>query len=137
MGISWLLGEPVPADVQAVLDTAAVLDITEFDVFRLAYRDWYGRCAAPRTIERWFAAYMFEAAVPPWVRQFTRRVLAQRQGRFQSADPDPARSRSGARIKGGVCLALLALALWVLIVAAGSGGHLLPFLDECYFPPCY
>jgi hypothetical protein len=137
MGIPWLLGEPVPADVQAVLDTAAVLDITEFEVFQLAHREWYGRPAATRTIERWFAAYMFEAAVPPWVRQFTRRALAQRHGRFETTSPGPARSRPGARIKGGVSLALLALALWVLIMAAGSAGDLLPFLDECYFPPCY
>ncbi|MEJ2343884.1 MAG: hypothetical protein P8076_10425 [Gammaproteobacteria bacterium] len=135
MGMSWLLGEPVPADVQAVLDAAAVLDITEFQVFELAHREWFGRPAPTRTIERWFAAYMFEAAVPPWVRQFTRRVLAQRQDQCQSAGPG--REGSPARIKGGVYLALLALALWVLIAAAGAAGHLLPFLDQCYFPPCY
>lgn len=137
MGIPWLLGDPVPADVQAVLDAAAVLEITEFDVFELAHRDWYGRPAATRTTERWFAAYMFGGEVPPWVRQFTRRVLTDHHGRLAPAAPGPARSRSGTRMKGGVYLALLALALWVLVVAAGSAGHLLPFLDECYFPPCY
>ena len=66
---------PGQADAQAVVEAAWHLRIGEFDLFRLAYRRWYG--AEPRLdwLERVFARYMFHRRVPPWVRQFCRDVL--------------------------------------------------------------
>ncbi|TDJ62596.1 MAG: hypothetical protein E2O37_10565 [Proteobacteria bacterium] len=65
----------IPLDVRNVLDTAALLQVTEFNLFRMAYRHWHGRDASERSIEQFFAPYMFRSIVPYWVRQLCRHVL--------------------------------------------------------------
>lgn len=66
----------IPADVRNVLDAAALLQVTEFCLFQIAYRHWHGRDTTERLIEQHFVSYMFWSVVPFWVRQFCRRVLA-------------------------------------------------------------
>jgi len=61
----------------AVLEAAAKLDIGEFELFALAHRWWFGRRADTSTLERAFAAYMFQCETPPWARHFAREVLRQ------------------------------------------------------------
>ena len=65
----------IPADVRDVLDAAALLQVTEFRLFQIAYRYWHGRDTTEWSIERHFISYMFWSVVPFWVRQFCRRVL--------------------------------------------------------------
>lgn len=67
--------EPIPPDVSQVLDAAALLQVTEFRLFQIAYQSWYGRAASEKSIERYFVPYMFRAVVPFWVRQLCRHVL--------------------------------------------------------------
>ena len=75
------------ADARAVVDAAWALQIGEFDLFRLAHRQWYGTEAEERALERRFAHYMFHESVPPWVRQYCRAVLErQREGRLDRRD---------------------------------------------------
>jgi hypothetical protein len=62
-------------DAQAVLWSAEILEKSEFDVFEMAYRAWYREAPDAQRIERIFAGYMFDEAVPFWVRQFTRATL--------------------------------------------------------------
>jgi hypothetical protein len=59
-------------DARAVLLTAELHGVSEFQVFALAYRAWYREEASEAVIERHFAPYMFDQSVPFWVRQFTR-----------------------------------------------------------------
>lgn len=73
--------KPIPPDVCHVLDTAALLQVTEFRLFEIAYRFWYGRDVSEQSIEKYFVHYMFRSVVPFWVRQLCRRVLeAQAKG---------------------------------------------------------
>lgn len=65
----------IPADVRNVLDAAALLQVSEFHLFQLAYRHWHGSDTSERSIERHFVPYMFRSVVPFWVRQLCRRVL--------------------------------------------------------------
>ncbi len=65
----------IPLDVRNVLDTAALLQVTEFSLFRMAYRHWHGCDASERSIEQFFVPYMFRSIVPYWVRQLCRHVL--------------------------------------------------------------
>ena len=60
--------ENIGPDVLAVLKTSALLEITEFEVFRIAYRDWFGRRVADNIIEPFYTDYMFNEVVPAWVR---------------------------------------------------------------------
>ncbi len=63
-------------DIADVLEAAALLQVTEFRIFELAYKEWFGRRPRPYIIERYFNDYMFNQAVPGWVTHFCRRVVA-------------------------------------------------------------
>ncbi len=126
--------------VREVLEAAAALDTTEFKVFDLAYRGWFGRSASHQVLERHFSDYMFEDIVPPWVHYFTRQVLGRhRRGELKRGDyglEDPPASRR-TLLLGRLYTAALALTLLAL-VALTLGEEGLPALARgCYFPPCY
>ena len=50
-------------------------EISEFEIFRRAYNDWYGREMTTQALERDFAQYLYFGSAPPWVRHYTRMVL--------------------------------------------------------------
>jgi len=64
-------------DAAAVIEAAGLLDLREFDFFRLAYFRWFARHGPSDEIEKHFAAYMFHETVPPWVRHCCREVIRQ------------------------------------------------------------
>ncbi len=63
------------ADTRDVLKASAELEITEFRLFELAHRRWFGECGSERHIEELFTPYMYGGPAPHWVRQFCREVL--------------------------------------------------------------
>lgn len=67
--------ENLQADAWDLLHTAALLEVTEFAVFELAYKDWYGRRPPPHVMESHFANYMFSNVIPVWVRRYARHVV--------------------------------------------------------------
>lgn len=134
------LQDSLPSDIQRVLDSAAMLDVTEFKLFHMAFADWHGYEADSDEIEPFFVKYMFEDVVPYWVRQYTRKVLrlaheGQLSRRTLGLQPVPTSARM--RSRGGWFLIILVLCVTFLIILAVATGRLLPFLRDCYFPPCY
>ncbi len=127
--------ENVPDDVQGVLDISAVLGISEFRLFEIAYRLWFGRSGDEATIEGYFTPYMFNDVVPPWVRHFVARAReSQSRGRLDPADFGiPRRHASAEDIKRGRLFALtLASAMIILLLLARLAAD-----KYCLFPPCY
>jgi hypothetical protein len=61
-------------DVQDVVDAAWALKVSEFNLFLIAYRRWFGREPDHKQLERIFAHYLFQQAVPGWVRLLCRQV---------------------------------------------------------------
>ncbi len=127
-------------DVRAVLEAAAILDITEWDLFHLAYRRWHGRSPDDKLIEPYFVAYMFNRVVPLWVRHFSRLV----QRLFLRGELDPNKlgvkylPRSRHMVSRGMRYAVtIGLVLFALIVFAEIAGQVLRLSDKCMFPPCY
>jgi hypothetical protein len=109
----------VSEDTRAVLDAAAVLDVTEFELFGFAYRRWFGDEAPAERLERVFAHYMFHHETPPYVRLFTREVLRrERDGALRASDfgvpppPDTPPDKRGPLFAWG----LLALTLGYVAV---------------------
>ena len=124
---------------QEVVEAASLLDIPEFKLFKIAYWRWFGRRPGALNMERYFANYMFNAVVPPWVHHLAREVVARAQaGTLRVADyvrqiqPNPA-----MKIRGQVYSAVLTLICLLLFLAALHYSELLPFVENCYFPPCY
>ena len=62
-------------DGERVLRLANELEMSEFDIFRRAYNDWYGREVETSSLEKDFAQYMYFGSTPLWVRHYTRMAL--------------------------------------------------------------
>lgn len=131
----------IDADTVAILDASSVLEVTEFQFFELAYRDWHGRKASERQIEKYFAAYMFSERIPSWVRSFARKILRlHAKGRL---DPKtfgiwhrlPSdRMRFFAKAYTAVLIVIfVAITLSVYSVPE----EVMVVFRQCYFPPCY
>lgn len=126
-------------DVQAVVYAATVLQISEFDVFRLAYWEWFGRPAENREMEACFHRYLAVTQAPVWVRAFARRIRQLvEEGRLDSRafglePPSPA---SRVRIiLGFTVLAGILMIVAFLIYSAFRVGS--PLAVACQLPPCY
>jgi hypothetical protein len=126
-------------DVQAVVYAAATLQTSEFEVFRLAYREWFGRPAETRDMEACFHRYLATTRAPAWVRSFVRRIrkLADEGcldlNMFGLESPSPA---SKAQIALGVSLlaGLLTIVAFLIYSAFRLGS---PLSVVCQLPPCY
>lgn len=67
---------------------AEILKLSQFDVFRLAYRRWYGREADFRALERVFGRYLTHGVAPHWVRHLARDLSGDGADRDRFAADD-------------------------------------------------
>lgn len=129
----------VNSDVQSVVNAASILHVSEFEIFRLAYQNWFGHLAVREEIDSFFHHYVDEAVVPMWVRDFSRRILQlYEEDRLDvhkfGIEPPPANNYWTAFL-GGMAFAFIVMIIALLIylaVRVENGG-----LIGCQFPPCY
>jgi hypothetical protein len=69
-------GRP-PREVRLVAQAAEALEVGEFELFRAAYRAWYGDEPETKRLERDFAGYLKAQRLPAYVRHFARQVVAE------------------------------------------------------------
>jgi hypothetical protein len=129
----------VVSDVQTVVDTASVLHVSEFDVFRLAYENWFGHPAANTEIDKEFTQYMNREIVPMWVRSFTRQVRKlSGEGSLNLRDfgiePAPSATYWTAFL-GGMAFAFIVMIVVLLVYFAAQGTEVIT--AGCRLPPCY
>jgi hypothetical protein len=126
-------------DVQAVVYAAAVLQVSEFEVFRLAYQDWFGHPAEKREMEAYFHRYLGGMQAPVWVRSFVRRIrtlVEEDRLDLRAFGLEPPSPASRARIMlGCVVLAGILTIVAFLIYSAFRVGS--PLAAACQLPPCY
>ena len=65
----------VNGDAQRVEEAAAILNVSEFRLFELAYHDWFGVLAPERNLESAYMPYVMSGTVPCWLRHFSRKTL--------------------------------------------------------------
>ncbi|MDH3690542.1 MAG: hypothetical protein OEU36_13770 [Gammaproteobacteria bacterium] len=132
--------ENIGTDIAQVLDASALLDITEYHFFQLAYLRWHGSFADEQVMEPIYAAYMFRELVPSWVRHFARLVC--RLDRMEKLDknalgvPQLPSTRQMVR-RGTRYTVIVASAITALIVIAEFTAQTLQVAERCMFPPCY
>lgn len=79
--------EDLKQDSLDLLEAAAALEVKEFKVFELAYREWYGKKPISHVIETHFSNYMFNNVIPVWVRSYSRQVVdLHRSGKLNPAE---------------------------------------------------
>jgi hypothetical protein len=82
-------------DRLVVISAANQLQVGEFQLLQLAYRDWFGNNLPEETFSRLFSSYMLDNDVPHWARHYARCVL-ERFERGELDDMDPAFHRYDA-----------------------------------------
>ena len=132
--------ENLRPDIRSVLQAAALLDVTEHELFRLAHVRWHGVEIDEPTLEKHFVAYMFGDVVPPWVRHFARTVEQLHQaGRLDRhalgiAWVPSSRDMVSKGMRYGVLAGVIVVAL---VVLAEFVAQFMSLGDRCLFPPCY
>lgn len=132
--------ENLAPDIDSVLNATALLDITEWDFFNLAYNRWHGEPAKDGIMEPIFAAYMFNDVVPLWVRHFARLVeRLYRRGTLDRRELGVDRLPSSSQmVTRGMRYTVMVTAIIVmLIVLAEFAAQFTNLGERCMFPPCY
>ena len=62
-------------EVEAIQFVAQFLEVSEYEVFQLAHKDWYGKRMIDTTMNYRFENYMEDAVVPFWVWNFVKGVI--------------------------------------------------------------
>jgi hypothetical protein len=130
----------MPDDVADVLEAAALLQVTEFEFFHIAYRTWHGADIGDDRLERYYLPYMFNKRVPSWVRHLAREVI----GKADADALDPRefgikpRPISMDMYNRGLRYCLwIAVIMGTLLTGAATVAELMPWYESCYLPPCY
>ena len=132
--------EHIAPDVDSVLNATALLDVTEWDFFNLAYNRWHGEPAEESAMEPIFAAYMFKDVVPVWARHFARLVeRLYRRGVLDRQALGVNRLASSKQMvsRGMRYGVLLVTVIVALIMFAEFMAQMMQIGDRCMFPPCY
>lgn len=127
-------------DAIAVADASALLQVTEFELFRIAYRWWHGDSIPDDELEPIYLPYMFRDQVPSWVRQFCREVLDRADA--GELDPleygiEPRPLDMGMYNRGLRYFLWLVIVLGSLVTAAQATVQLMPWYQSCTIPPCF
>lgn len=118
-----------------LLEASAQLQVTEFRIFELSYKQWYGAAPKARVIEVYFRNYMFNRIIPVWVSHFCREVIEK--GEAGTLDPrdygiyQRLPSRRMMRI-GQIYTAMLLVAFVILLYMA-YGEALIPDTVQSLF----
>jgi hypothetical protein len=62
-------------EIEAVQFVAQFLEVSEYEVFQLAFNDWYGKRMNNMTMDYRFENYLDEDVVPFWVWTFAKGVI--------------------------------------------------------------
>ncbi|NKB55619.1 MAG: hypothetical protein GKS00_04715 [Alphaproteobacteria bacterium] len=134
-----------------IAQAANILQIGEFQLLQLAYKDWHGKELPEALTDRLFADYMLRKQVPHWARHYARRILDwDKRGLLNAGDSTYHRYDRGYSMQapGGVrrfviasvvLLVFVGGSLWVSHIATGgkSTSILPPYFDakELRTPP--
>jgi hypothetical protein len=130
----------ISADVADVLEAAALLEVTEFELFRVAWCRWHGGAIADGDLERYYLPYMFRSQVPMWVRQLVRQVIADADaGRLDPTSYGivPRQLTMDMYNRGLRYCLWFAVIFGTLLTGAATVAQLSPWHQSCYLPPCY
>jgi hypothetical protein len=130
-------------EANMVAEAANRLGVGEFQFFRLAHEQWFGRTVEPEALEPAFMDYMLDDKVPHYVRHYARAVIgqddrgqlepgAERYHRFDQGTERRAASLAGATT---VALVLLITAIFLGLTIYTYEPRMPPG-EVCNYPPC-
>jgi hypothetical protein len=131
----WLIPDkPLTKELRDVLEIAAQLDLTEFEVFRNAFQYWFGTWPNDKEIEMFFVDYMFQQRVPHWVTHYVRHV---QQETAKGVQWRPVSGPTAPQRRPWWPLFVLIVCLTAVSFIAIRQADLFGIVTECYFLPCF
>ena len=107
--------QPVPTNKLTELDTLFLtresLNVSEFEVFRMAYTAWYGETPAIQHLENHFDDYLVSGVPPFYVRHYCRQYIENRPESVDAAQKRERRSRFAEHLTAGLLILFVAGAL--------------------------
>ena len=71
-----------------VAKAANLLQVGEFQLLQLAYRDWHNKDLPEALVSQLFSSYMFKDEVPHWARHYARKIVdADENGALNDNEP--------------------------------------------------
>ena len=135
-------------DSKAVAFAATALHVSEHDIFRLAYRNWFGYWLSDDELDAEFGRYLNYCTVPIWVRDFTRKVLQLQAdgqlaglrrgldlGRGLNVDEVDGMGDLSRLLIGSIASIIACVAVLCLVFLAIRSQELNQL--SCMLPPCY
>ncbi len=118
---------------------ANLLQVGEFQLLQLAYREWFGHDLPPVLVDRMFTSYMVHGQVPHWARDYARRIL-ELAAEDNLDDASPAFHRYDHQfnhlVPDGVRRFIAAVAvLTIAMTAFVAGAELTATVPGTLFPP--
>ncbi|MDX1610433.1 MAG: hypothetical protein R3225_09960 [Halofilum sp. (in: g-proteobacteria)] len=110
-------GPPLDPAARQVIEAAAILEISEYELLDLAYREWFGRPPRPAALNDAFGPYMFHGRTPFWAVALAREIIALDDAgrlagsRFRAALKPPPTLRELVTAAGQSALLLLLFGL--------------------------
>jgi len=130
-----------------VARAANVLQVGEFQLLQLAYRDWFGQELPAALCDQLFQAYMLRDEIPSWARYYARRIIEfEERGLIDCNDayyhrydreyvthvPQGVRQFTWVSV---ILASILVLGVVIGELAAGQGASMLPpYFDDGDFP---
>jgi hypothetical protein len=107
--------QPAPINKLTELDTLSLtresLDVSEFEVFRMAYSAWYGEKPGIERLENHFDDYLADGVLPFYVRHYCRQYIENRPESIDAAQERQRRSHFAERLTTGLLILFVAGAL--------------------------
>ena len=100
-----------PSELDTLLLTRESLDISEFEVFRDAYADWYGETPSQAQLEKQFDDYLTSRVLPFYVRHYCRNFVEKRPDCVRTTQVNERRSRFAERLTLALLIVSVATAL--------------------------
>lgn len=69
-------GHRLDPRARQVIEAAAILEISEYELLDMAYREWFGRPPRAAELSDVFGPYMFNGTTPFWAVSLARQVIA-------------------------------------------------------------
>ncbi len=127
-------------DRREVGQAANILQVGEFQLLQLAYREWHGADLPEDQVDRLFHHYMIDSSVPHWARHYARQIIRLNDaGRVADTAPHYHRyddDYGPSAPPHGLRRFLVATGIVVLVVGSGVMGAVMSTGEAAtQFPP--
>ena len=111
-----------------VISAANALQVGEFQLLQLAYREWFNKDLPEALVDRLFSAYMLKNEVPHWARHYARHIV-ELDALGKLDDQEPSYHRYDVEYRTSVPKGLRRFCLAVTVLVVSIGGSIM-FADK-------